>query len=323
MNEDWLDIFPHSMAVFRWEVVSDHCSCVVTNLPMEKVGIKLFRFKKIWTDHPGFKEVVMSSWRVPVKAIGLSTIYLKTMRLKHRLKKFNRDNTGDIGMNYHSATDAYQEAQFQAQSHPRDYNLQEVVKVAAEALTVQEHIAELKIVLQPILLSKVVSHFVEHFRSHLGSPSLATGRIDLHCIEMGTKLSIDQQLLLLKPFSRKEIRAALFGIPITKSPGLDGFGSSFFKVLWKKIGDEVCSAIGQCFDTGHFPSALHETTLSLVPKVTNPSRAIDCIPIPCCSTLNKCIAKLLCSRMALVLPDLIQPNQGGPYQELWEDLYFA
>ncbi|XP_062080907.1 uncharacterized protein LOC133785705 [Humulus lupulus] len=136
MNEDWLDIFPHSMAVFRWEVVLDHCSCVVTNLPMKKVGIKLFRFYNFWTDHPGVKEVVMSSWRVPVKATGLRAIYLKKMRLKHRLKKFNRDNIGDIGMNYHSAKEAYQEAQFQAQSHPRDYSLQEVVKVAAEAVTV-------------------------------------------------------------------------------------------------------------------------------------------------------------------------------------------
>ncbi|XP_062114155.1 uncharacterized protein LOC133825193 [Humulus lupulus] len=157
----------------------------------------------------------------------------------------------------------------------------------------------------------VVSHFVKHFRSYLGSPSSATGRIDLHCIEMGTKLSIDQKLLLLKPFSCKEIRAALFGIPITKSPGPDGFGSSFFKVLWQEIRDEVCSAIGQCFNTGHFPSELHETTLSLVPKVTNPSQAIDYRPIAYCSTLYKCIAKLLCSRMALVLPDLIQLNHGA------------
>ncbi|XP_062093692.1 uncharacterized protein LOC133799706 [Humulus lupulus] len=86
----------------------------------------------------------------------------------------------------------------------------------------------------------VVSHFVEHFRSYLGSPSSATGWIDLRCIEMGAKLSVDQQLILLKPFTHKEIRDALFR---------------------------------------NFPSELHETTLSLVPKV--------------------------------VLPDLIQLNQGA------------
>ncbi|XP_062085957.1 uncharacterized protein LOC133792067 [Humulus lupulus] len=288
--------------------------------------------------------------RIPIKATGLRAIYLKTLRLKHRLKKFNRENIGDIGLNYHKAKENYQEAQLQAQSHPYDYSFQEVVKEAVAAFSVQEKMyhsflsqiskitwlrkgdmntsffhAYLKkrraengiasyITDQGNLVDnfpEVVSHFVEHFRGYLGSSSSATGRINLQCIEMGSKLSVDQQLMLLKLFSRKEIRVALFGIPITKSSGPDGFGSGFFKAVWQDIGDEVCSAISQFFDTGRFPSELHETTLSLVPKVVNPSRAIDYRPIACCSTLYKCIAKLLCSRMALVLPRLIQPNQGA------------
>ncbi|XP_062118795.1 uncharacterized protein LOC133832472 [Humulus lupulus] len=126
---------------------------------------------------------------------------------------------------------------------------------------------------------------------------------------MGSKLSIEQQLKLLKPFSKKEIRDSLFNIPSTKSPRPDGFGSGFFKASWQDIGDEVCSAISQCFESGYFPSELHETTLSLIPKVANPSRAVDYRPIACCSTLYKCMAKLICKRLALVLPDLVQPNQ--------------
>ncbi|XP_062099991.1 uncharacterized protein LOC133805859 [Humulus lupulus] len=279
MNENWLDFFPHSTAVFRWEVVSDHCSYVVTILPMEKLGFKLFRFFNFWADHHDFKEVVMNSWRLPIKVTGLRAIYLKTMRLKHRLKKFNRDNVGDIGLNYHKAKETYQEAQLLAQSHPHDYSFQEVVKEAVAAFSVQEHMyhsflaqrskitwlrkgdmntsffhACLKkrraenfiasyITDQGNLVDnfpEVVSHFVEHFRGYLGSSSSTTGRIDLHCIEMGSNLSVDQQLMLLEPFSRKEIRASLFGIPITKSLGPDGFGSGFFKVVWQDIGDEVC-----------------------------------------------------------------------------------
>ncbi|XP_062107089.1 uncharacterized protein LOC133818316 [Humulus lupulus] len=124
------------------------------------------------------------------------------------------------------------------------------------------------------------------------------------------EISIDQQLLLLKPFSSKEIRDAFFGIPSTKSPGPDGFDSGFFKDLWQDIGKDICSTIVQGFATRQFPSELHETTISLVPKVSNPTWAIDYRPIACCSTLYKCMDKLLCSRMHLVLPILIQPNQG-------------
>ncbi|XP_062080149.1 uncharacterized protein LOC133784898 [Humulus lupulus] len=99
-NEDWLDVFPSSIAVFRWEVVSDHCSCVISTTTMENMGIKLFQFYNFWTEHQDFKEVVLNSWRKPINGTGLRAIYLKTMRLKHRLKRFNRDNIGDIGLNY-------------------------------------------------------------------------------------------------------------------------------------------------------------------------------------------------------------------------------
>ncbi|XP_062104168.1 uncharacterized protein LOC133815329 [Humulus lupulus] len=270
MNEEWLDLFPHSLAVFSWEVVSDHCSCVVTNIQMEKLGVKFLRFYNFRTGHSYFKEVVMNSWRAPLKATGLRAIYLKLMRLKHRLKKFNRDTIGDIGLNYHLAKEAYQEAQLKAQYYPHDHRLQEVVKEKAAEFTLQEHIADNRISTyiteQGTLIDafrEVVTHFVDHFKSYLGSPSSATGRIDLHCMEMESKLSVEQRLLLLKPFSSKEIKDAFFGIPSTKSPGPDGFGSGFFKELWQEIGKDVCSAIVQGFAIGQFPSKLHETTLSL------------------------------------------------------------
>ncbi|XP_062118785.1 uncharacterized protein LOC133832461 [Humulus lupulus] len=110
-NEDWLDSFPNSTAFFRWEVVSDHCSCVISTTTMENMGIKLFRFYNFWTEHQDFKEVVLNSWRKPINGTGLRTIYLKIMRLKHILKRFNRDNIGDIGMKYQKAKDFYQDAQ--------------------------------------------------------------------------------------------------------------------------------------------------------------------------------------------------------------------
>ncbi|XP_062075076.1 uncharacterized protein LOC133779093 [Humulus lupulus] len=227
MNGDWLDMFPQSLAVFRWEVVSDHCSCIVSNIPMEAMGIKLFRYYNFWL-----------------------------VRLKHRLKQFNRECIGDVGFSYQSAMVAYQDAQFQAQENPHDLKLQEAVKERATEFHQQEHMYHSflaqrskinqirkgdmntsyfhaylkKRKAQNTIVSyindhglliddfkEVVAHFVDHFKSYLGSPSSATRKVDLHCITLGTKLSVEQQLSLLKPFSNKEIRAALFSIPNTKS----------------------------------------------------------------------------------------------------------
>ncbi|XP_062088959.1 uncharacterized protein LOC133795527 [Humulus lupulus] len=280
MNEKWIDLFPQSTPVFRWETISDHCSCIVKIQPLEKMGLKLFRFYNYWTKHHDFHDLVLYSWRSPIRATGIKAIFLKLLRLKHCLKVFNRDRIGDLKANYYKAKETYQEAQMQAQAYPHIFSYQEDVRIAAEDFS---HKAENGIVSFITEDGKLVDNFsevVSHF-----------------------------QLKLLKPFLKKEIRDSLFGIPITKSPGPDGFGSDFFKAIWQDIGDEVCTTITQCFETGYFPSELHETALSLIPKVANPSRAVDYRPIACCSTLYKCMAKLICKRLALVLPDLVQPNQ--------------
>ncbi|XP_062100318.1 uncharacterized protein LOC133806207 [Humulus lupulus] len=248
-NEKWFDLFSQSTAIFRWEGISDHCSCLVRVQNSKKLGSKIFRFYNYWAEHHDFSEP--------------------------RLK---------LLAHYNKAKDSYQDAQLQAQAHPHDLCYQEVERIAAGNFSAQQRLA------------------------CLGSPSLATGRVNIQHIEMGLKLSVEQQVMLLRPFSKKEIREALFSILVTKSPGPDGYGSGFFKAVWSDIGDEVCVAISHCFESGRFPSKLHDTTLSLIPKVANPSRAVDYRPIACCSTLYKCMAKLICKRLAAVLPDIVQTN---------------
>ncbi|XP_062080108.1 uncharacterized protein LOC133784851 [Humulus lupulus] len=255
----------------------------------EKLGIRVFRFYNYWTDHQDFHAQVLRSWKLPINAIGIRAIYLKLLRLKHCLKAFNTDKIGDLKANFYKAKETFQKRK----------SKNGIVSFITEDGKMVDKFSE------------VVSHFVGHFRDFLGSSSSTSGRINDQIVELGPQLSVEQQMKLLKPFSRKEIRESLFSIPITKSPGPDGFGSGLFEAVWYDIRDEVCAAITHCFEYGIFPTELHETTLSLIPKVANPSRVVDYRPIVCCSTLYKCMSKLICKRLADILPDLIQPNQGA------------
>ncbi|XP_062075457.1 uncharacterized protein LOC133779519 [Humulus lupulus] len=279
INEKWVDLFPQATAMFSWEAISDHCSCLVKLQVHEKLGVRIFRFYDYWIEHQEFHTQVLRSWNQPINATGIRAIYLKMLRLKHCLKAFNTDKIGDLKANFYKAKETFQAARLQAQTFPHMLDFQEVEKEAAEAYSAQEKLYQSFLIQRNGTVvdnfSDVFSHFVGHFRDFLGSSSSALGSINNQIVEMGPQLSVTQQMKLLKPFSRKEIRESLFSIPITKSPGPDGFGSGFYKAVWNDIGDKVCGAITHCFESGIFPSELHETTLSLIPKVANPSRAID------------------------------------------------
>ncbi|XP_062080823.1 uncharacterized protein LOC133785621 [Humulus lupulus] len=120
--------------------------------------------------------------------------------------------------------------------------------------------------------TEVVDHFLNHFRGYMGSRNTTTMRLNVECLEKGTRLSLEQQLDLLKAFSNKEIKEVLFR---------------------------------------SMPYEFHATMISLIPKKDNPSRAVDYNPIACCSTIYKCISKLMCLRLAGVLPSLVNQNQGA------------
>uniref|UniRef100_A0A803QI20 Uncharacterized protein n=1 Tax=Cannabis sativa TaxID=3483 RepID=A0A803QI20_CANSA len=128
VNEDWHDMFANSTAHFGKETTSDHCSCVFSTRAEVKIGIKLFRCYNFWVDHPDFKRLVLSSWEKPMTTPGLNGIYLKLMRLKHSLKKFNHETIGDVGKNYQQAKDRFLEARMKAQENPRDHLYQEQEK---------------------------------------------------------------------------------------------------------------------------------------------------------------------------------------------------
>lgn len=47
----------------------------------------------------------------------------------------------------------------------------------------------------------------------------------------------------------KKLQKALHGLPNDKAPGIDGFPVEFFKANWGVVGDEICKAVKQFFQT--------------------------------------------------------------------------
>ncbi|XP_074291402.1 uncharacterized protein LOC141618193 [Silene latifolia] len=109
----------------------------------------------------------------------------------------------------------------------------------------------------------------------------------------------------------KKIKEVVFSIPNDKAPGPDGYSSQFFKDSWEIVGEEICNAISYFFQSGQLLKQLNSTLLTLISKVARPTFVLEYRPTDYCNVLYKCISKLLCNRLAMVLPDIISQNQGG------------
>ncbi|XP_060960756.1 uncharacterized protein LOC133031294 [Cannabis sativa] len=269
VNEEWVDNFPLTKAHYGWEVVSDHCVCIISMRVDENIGRKPFRYYNFWADHQEFKKVVMEDWSRLVQAVGLKSLFLKLMRLKHKLKKFNKEVIGDIGKTFQEAKDRYMEARMDTQANPHDQLVQKKEKDAAVNFSEHEKIRmENSIVAytneQGEVVDKfpeVVKHFVNHFRSYMGSSEKPTLTLRNDCMNQGNCLNIEQQIRMIEPFTSKEIKKAFFSIPDSKSPGSDGFGAGFFKKMWPELGEEFTKAVESFFQTGSMPRDLLATML--------------------------------------------------------------
>ncbi|XP_062117657.1 uncharacterized protein LOC133831398 [Humulus lupulus] len=238
-NEAWTDVFPYSEAQFNWDVISDHCYCVIKPVLGQVSGLKPFKFFNMWTKHEKFRETVLNSWGANGVCSGLKGISQKLTNLKSVLVQFNRRTIGDIPGKYLAAKEKYQQAQFLLQQQPQSKELLSAEQEACSEFilcakmhesflrqrskvtwlrygddntaffyaTLKQRYASNRITAfvndhgQIVdCYEDLIKHFVSHFAGFLGSSSTATARIQLAVINIGKTLSIDQQLSLVRPF---------------------------------------------------------------------------------------------------------------------------
>jgi len=126
------------------------------------------------------------------------------------------------------------------------------------------------------------------------------------------KLSSTQQHVLAQDVTREEIKHVMLSLKNNKAPGLDGFNPHFFRRMWHIVGEDVINVVSTFFQTRRMLKEMIATSISLIPKVANPTRLTDFHPISCCNTVYKCIAKILAGRIKAVLPSLV-----GLYQTVF------
>ncbi|KAL2472429.1 Uncharacterized protein Adt_40565 [Abeliophyllum distichum] len=125
------------------------------------------------------------------------------------------------------------------------------------------------------------------------------------------KLSQEQAAALVREISSHEIKEALFDIGEDKSLGPIGYTSCFFKKAWHTIGEDFCVAIKEFFTSSLLLKQINHMIIALIPKSGHATTVGDYRPIACCNVIYKVIAKILASRLALILDNLVDQAQSA------------
>lgn len=74
---------------------------------------------------------------------------------------------------------------------------------------------------------------------------------------------------LLLPFSKEEIKNAVFQMGPYKAHGSDGYETCFYQKYWSVVGEEVCPAILTFVNSDQDMAAINSTYLVMILKHSN------------------------------------------------------
>ena len=121
----------------------------------------------------------------------------------------------------------------------------------------------------------------------------------------------DMNTLLVAPYTKEDVRKALFQIGDMKAPGPDGLHAIFFKRFWHILGDELTKEVLDAIEKKKILDGWNSTNIVLIPKVENLEVITQYRPISLCNVVYKIISKMIANRLKIILPDVISPTQSA------------
>lgn len=163
------------------------------------------------------------------------------------------------------------------------------------------------------------------FTDLLGSKAEELVGVDVQVIRAGRTLTSQDYDDLIRPISVVEIDQALHSIHSLKARCIDGFNSFFFKKVCHIVKMDIYHVCNMFFKYCKIQRSINCTSISLIPKVSNPSYPKDFRPISCANVLYKLIAKVLAARLQKVSPIVVCNAQSGfiPRRQILDNVLLA
>ena len=136
------------------------------------------------------------------------------------------------------------------------------------------------------------------------------------------RLTADQNKMLDQDIQWSEIVKSIWEMKTDKVPGCDGLGLGFYRHFLTEIKDLLWNMYQNVLKCGKFGLSSRKGIISLLPKKKDPRYIKNLRPLSLLNYDFKILAKVLATRMKLVLPDIISEEQCGftPNREIHDSL---
>ena len=121
------------------------------------------------------------------------------------------------------------------------------------------------------------------------------------------QVSVEENEVLVAPFSEEEVKVAVFDMEHNKASGPDDFPAEFYQFFWEVVKTDLVSPFYE-FHPGRFPiHSLNFGVITLLPKISDAIRIQQYRPICLLNVSFKIFTKVLNNRILKVADKLIGP----------------
>ncbi|XP_074305193.1 uncharacterized protein LOC141640239 [Silene latifolia] len=279
VTDEWLLHFPNTITMFHPEGLFDHCPCTMTRTRCckEQDHVQLAKRLKL---------------------------------LKKPLKALNSEAYAGIETSSKVALLHLHRMQGQLQLDPTNLGFQQQVKEATDLYRDREG------ALRSFLSQKAKAQWLSegddnthYFHSVIKARRMHNRILGIHDLEGNnhtTPSAIEGAFICYYKSLLGSNRR------VTKvHKGTVQQGKLFFRDSFDVTGNDIIGAVQEFFSSGKMLKQINSTTLTLIPKKARPTTVADFRPIACCNVVYKIISKVICTRLATVLPDIISETQSA------------
>ena len=315
---------------------------IETNIPKSN----LFQFEPYWIQHPGFMEVVESSWNKITPSNNYATIICRKFKaLRYELKRWSKQISklvtaiansnaalSDLDALENKRALTIPESNFRRILNKHllrllDYQKQywrkrctirwatfgdedpKFFKAMASELYRGNSISSLQLDNGTIIEDHIGKEALiyQSFKERLGTSREFQMKFEL-ANNIKKRNDLDQ---LAVPFTKEEIDVVIKELPADRAPGPDGFTGLFLKSCWHIIKEDFYELCDQFHEGTLNLKSINDGYITLIPKISSLATFNDFSPITLLNCCLKVITKLLANRLQKLILKIIHRNQYG------------